>query len=815
MKNSLHAIITLILVACFATDINAQCADNLVANGGFEDGMTNWWNWHDNNPDAYSFTLDTMAYSGDSSAAINVLVGAGDLTSFQGGEYNNRPDEVPVTAGVPYQISFAVKSSVPDAMVSVWIKDENDSWFTLHNEFFTVGTEWQVVTSEFTSDVDRADVHMELKVYSENINEPYTVWFDDVFICDATPKTATCETNLLANPGFEGFPNGTAEWWTWHGGTAEAYAFYASDDAFYGDSSAVIDVLWPSDDITTGPAEYNNRGMVVPVVGGEFYEVNFAAKSTIDQTNIQVWIKDEFDSWITIHNTDMNITTEWDEYSFIFQADADRADIHMELKVFNAGFEPYQVFFDEVAICASNPSTVTCADNLVSNPGAEDGLTDWWTWHGGDETDYSFETSSESQVGESSLLVRVLKPTADITGTGEFNSRPQESPVVAEQNYKVSVWAKSTLDGAGIQMWIKDEFDGWTTIGNDEANVTTDWAEYSFIFANETDRDDIHLELKVFTDGATEPYDVWFDEISICETDEDPGSGEPMEEIFDFGALDTLIGCSTNLALDFSDVDMDNDGEGWEMWDGDGENTLSTWALDPVLPYSGGNSVRVDVPENHNVAELHHRFGERFNLLEGVEYTLTIWARSNVPDGDTVRVRARTVRDTDWKEPGFGNFMVTSNVWKNYSFTFTPEEDWNNAFVDLHARRWNEADFTEAYAVWYDNVQLCSSEDATVTIDGSVGIAELEELGVSINLAPNPIFASQPAELKISSEKRLKNTTIKVIDILGQTVEEIRTDIQTGTQRIEISTDDLVPGFFFVNIQYQDYIKTIKLQVVK
>jgi len=814
MKNTLHILFTILVMMSFAVGINAQCADNLVANGGFEAGMTNWWNWHDNNPDAYTFTLDSNAYAGDSSVSINVLVDSDSLTSFQGGEYNNRADSMAVSAGVTYEVSFAVKSSVQDAMVSVWIKDEFDGWFTLHNEFFTVDTGWQVLTTEFTPAVDRADIHLELKVYSADIHQPYSVSFDEIYICDATPKTATCATNLLDNPGFEGFPNGTDQWWTWHGGTESAFAFYASDDAYFGDSSAVLETLWNSDTIPTGPAEYNNRGMEIPVVAGEFYEVTFAAKSTIDQANIQIWVKDEFDSWFTIFNTDMNVTTDWAEYSFLFQADMDRADIHMEMKVFNAGFAPYQVFFDEVAICAASPATATCADNLVTNPGAESGITDWATWHGGDETDYSFEVSDESTVADSSLLIRVLKPTADLTGTGEFNSRPQVSPVVTGQNYKVSVWAKSTLDGAGIQMWVKDEFDGWSTIGNDEANVTTEWAEYSFIFANDTDRDDIHLELKVFTDGATDPYDIWLDEISICTTDEEPGSGEPVVEVYNYGALDTLIGCSTNLVYEFADTDVDEDGLGWESWDGDSDNPIAIWVYDPVLPFSGANSVRIDVPAEHNVAELHHRFGDRFDLVEGTEYTLTMWARGDIPDGDTLRVYARPVRDTDWKEPAHGNFMVTTNEWQNYSITFTPEEDWNNTFIEMKAWRWNEADFTEAYTVWYDDIQLCETTDTTVMVQGGVGFTELEKLGVAFNLSPNPILASHPAQLEIISEKQLENTVIRVVDILGKTVSEIRTDIHTGTQHLEIPTDAFPSGLFFVNIQYQDYVKTIKLQVI-
>jgi len=789
----------------------SQCANNLITNGDFETGMTDWWNWHDNNPDAYGFTMSDDAYAGDSSVAINVLVPSSDLTSFQGGEFNNRPMTIPVIAGVPYTASVAVKSSVADAMVSLWIKDENDGWFTLANEFFTVGTDWQVITMEFVSEMDRADIHLEMKAYTEGMEMPYTILFDEAAVCDNTPTDATCEDNLVSNPSFE---EGLAEWWNWHGGTEEAFAFYASNDAYFGDSSAVLETLISSDMISTGAAEYNNRGMVIPVTAGQFYEINFAAKSSLPATNIQVWVKDEFDSWFTLYNTDMTITDDWAEYSTSFQADADREDIHIELKVFNENFEPYSVFFDEIAICPFNPTTATCEDNIVGNPGFEDGINDWGNWHGGDETDYAFSASTDAAVASGSALISVLKPTADLTGTGEFNSRPQVSPVVEGQNYKVSFMAKSSLSSAGVQAWVKDEFDGWTTIGNDEFTISNEWAEYSFIFTNETSRDDIHIELKVFTDGAAGAYDVWLDEVAICETDEEPGSGEEIPEVYDFGRLDTLTSCAANMVFAFTDADLDNDGIGWETWDGSDEEVLAEWVFDSVLPYEGANSIRIDVPENHSVAELHHRFADRFNLIEGEEYTLTLWARSNVPAGDTLQVYTRAVRDTDWKEPAHGNFMIVSNEWRNYSVTFIADEDFNNAFVEMKAQRWN-ADFTAAYTVWYDEIQLCGKTDVELTVgEEPGGIENLSSIGVRTKLAPNPASMNQPTQLYIDSDQHLENGNVKITNILGQTILEKQIDIQQGNQVIELDTERLTPGMYFVNINHKNRVEVLKLQVV-
>lgn len=624
----------------------------------------------------------------------------------------------------------------------------------------------------------------------------------------STGLFAQCADNLISNGGFE---DGIGvDWWNWHDNSPDAYAFETSTDAFSGDSSAVIHVLVDTDNIPGGQGgEYNSRPQTNGVIGGQFYEISFMAKSTIDGATVPFYIKDENDSWILLHSDVGTVGTEWTQVTSIWQADTDRADVHLELKVYNGDIhEPYSVWLDDVTMCLTQVLTNTCADNIVTNPGFEDGIAvDWWTWHGGDETDYTFSDGGAGALGNGSAQISVLKASSELTGAGEYNSRPQVSPVVAGQNYRVTVIGKSTVENTTIQAWVKDEFDGWTTIGNADLVIGTDWTEASFVFANETDREDVHVELKVFNADIAEPYDVWFDEVSICETSEDPGDG-PGEDSNPpvFGSTAITTSCTVNMAPEVLDTDEPNDGIGWDIWDGSDDEDLSTWMLDPVLPYSGTNSVRIDVAEAHDVAEFHHRFGDDLILDDGEEYTVSIWMRSNVPAGDTVRVLTRAVRDTDWEAQFFVDFMVTSDSWLNFTKTFTADGTWDNAFVEMKSYR--HTPFTPAYSLWLDDISICNSNDAVT------GVRALEDLGLTFKLAPNPVAASLPVNLNIVSENQLDNTVISVVDLMGRTLWQNQVDIFSGEQDIRIPTTDLASGIYMVQVMHDGYVETFKLQVV-
>lgn len=621
-----------------------------------------------------------------------------------------------------------------------------------------------------------------------------------------TAMDAQCPDSLVTNGGFE---DGLTEWWNWHGGDSAAYSFEVSDDAYSGDSSAMIDVLKSTGDIAGGAGEYNNRSQTIPVVGGTYYRYSAVLKSTVPNTSVRLNVKDENDSWFTLLTESVTVDTVWTPVSILFQADVDRADVHMEIAVYNDGFDPYTVWIDDVDLCSENITTLTCADNLLQNPGFEDGLTDaWGNWHGGDATDYLFSTSSDSYLGDSAAMISVLKSSDMVTGAGEINSRPGVSAIVDSQNYKITLFGKSTEPNTEIVLWVKDEFDGWTTIHTEAVVLDTAWTEVSSVFTADADRADVHLEIKVFNAGFTAPYSVLIDEVSICTTDEEPGGGgnEPGPEPV-YGSLDATADCPTNLLPGNDGFEAPNNETGWDIWDGSDTEELATITLDPVLPHTGTNSLRADVTADHNTAEVHHRFSDRFTVEDGKDYTLTMWIRSDVPAGDTLQVWARVVRDTDWETQTFVDFFVLSNDWLNFQHTFTSDGTWNNAFVEMKAWRWN-ADFTEAYSVWYDDVQICEKTDAIFT-----SIQDLEQLGLSFRMYPNPVHSSEVAVLEVFSPEYLNAADITLRDVMGRTIWSSTTDLMPGYLDIEVPTSTLSAGMYIISISHQGLSKNLRLQV--
>lgn len=621
---------------------------------------------------------------------------------------------------------------------------------------------------------------------------------------------AQCESNPLTNPGFD--QGVSVDWWSWHDNSPDAYTFASSDDAYSGDSSAVINVLMDTDLIPGGQGgEYNSRPQAIPITAGAFYEIRFASKSTLENTNVIVYIKDENDNWVQLHREVLTVGTDWTVVSSIFQADVDREDVHLELKVYNEDFhEAYSVWFDEVSVCPASVSTLTCENNIVSNPGFETGVeSDWGTWHSNNPDAYTFETSTDAYIGSNSALIRVLKNSSEITGAGEYNSRPQVSPIEEGQNYELTIVGKSTLENTEIQAWIKDEFDGWVTIYNTTLTVGTEWTTVSAVFAVEQSRADVHLELKVFNEGFTAPYDVWIDEVSICPTDKEPGDvEEPEQQAPVFGTNIDFTTCNSNLVPGGGTFDPPLFEQGWDIWDGDSENELSTFSLDPVLPYAGTNSLRIDIPEGHNVAEFHHRFGDRITLEDGVAYTMSMWIRSDVPAGDTVKILARPVRDTDWEAQTFVDFLVTENEWLNFTHTFTAEGTWDNAFMEFKASRLNDA-FSDAYSIWYDNISICPSADAVTDVE------QLSDLGLQFRLSPNPVKASTPLNLQIVSPTRLNNASVQLIDMMGRMHYQDRLSIGTGQQNVEISTDHLPSGVYILQLRHESHLESLKVQVIQ
>ncbi len=796
--------------------LQAQCV-NILANPGFEQGTSDWWTWHDNNPDAYSFEASTDAFTGAGSAKINVLVDTDSLTATNGAEYNSRPQTNPVEQGKTYQIEFVGKSTVPNTNLIIYIKDEFDNWATLLEETVTVDTAWTQVGTTWVADTNRADVHVEIKVYNADFHDPYSIWIDDVNVCTEVPVAPTsCANNVLANGGFE--DGAFTDWWTWHDGDPLAYVFETSTDAFVGSSSAKIEVLVPSDSLTgTNGAEFNSRPQTNAIVAGESYTLEFTAKSTQDSTDIYFFIKDENDSWATVFSETYTVGADWTTISTPWIPDSSRNDVHVEIKVYNPDFDmPYSIWLDEVAICAPDTTppvaTLTCDENVVTNPGFESGVdTDWWNWHSNNPDSYSFETSDMAYVGDSSALIRVLDSSTNITGPAEYNSRPQVT-ALDTGSYQLTFWAKSTEANTEMSAWVKDEFDNWTTLFNQTFVIGTDWTEATAVFKVDSARDDVHLELKVYNPTFTAAYEVYIDEVSLCpiaDTVVDPGPIDtPAFEPIVYGTTTDATDCNNELSPSYHGFEDPDQLFGWDLWDGNVDEVLATVIIDSVNPGAGALSARVDVNADNNVAEFHHRFGEKVAIEKDEEYTLTMWIRAETPNAnDTVDVYTRFTRDTDWEVLTAAHLYVLSDEWHNFTHTWTASESWAEGFLEMKAGRKNG--FTDAYTVWYDQIELCKTNDLQV-----VGVDPFQDLALDLRLYPNPTQAFHQAQLEITSVEHIGDAQVSMTDLAGRVLWQEAISLRYGFQQLAIPTANLSAGLYLVHLSHQGIVQTLKLQVM-
>jgi hypothetical protein len=97
--------------------------------------------------------------------------------------------------------------------------------------------------------------------------------------------------------------------------------------------------------------------------------------------------------------------------------------------------------------------------------------------------------------------------------------------------------------------------------------------------------------------------------------------------------------------------------------------------------------------------------------------------------------------------------------------------------------------------------------------DGLGVISEISELSnVSISTYPNPV--SSNATVEISTIEKLDGT-LNVIDVLGKTVQTSNHSLNTGKNKLNINTENLMNGVYFVQLTFSGATLTQKITVSK
>jgi hypothetical protein len=92
---------------------------------------------------------------------------------------------------------------------------------------------------------------------------------------------------------------------------------------------------------------------------------------------------------------------------------------------------------------------------------------------------------------------------------------------------------------------------------------------------------------------------------------------------------------------------------------------------------------------------------------------------------------------------------------------------------------------------------------------GDVGIAEKEKTeGSDLLVYPNPATAQVTIKINLIGNK---NVSIKLKNVLGQTVQKINQRPLVGQNRIEIDINELPKGLYFVQLQTENRLYSQKI----
>ena len=165
----------LIVAGFFLVGGSHLSAQNLITNGGFENGMTGWTNNFSGGAGA-SFSLETVQpYEGARAMKIAVTNPGAQLHNVQ-----TLGPTFTLAVGTPTSITFRARASVPGVKVRFVMQDA-----TYNNKEFTLSTSWQWFSWNHTTTEATPRLRMQYRSVG-------TVWLDDIsLVVNAAAGTTT------------------------------------------------------------------------------------------------------------------------------------------------------------------------------------------------------------------------------------------------------------------------------------------------------------------------------------------------------------------------------------------------------------------------------------------------------------------------------------------------------------------------------------------------------------------------------------------------------------------------------------------------
>ena len=466
--------------------------ENVVTNGGFEDGTNGWTGlWG-----KYTYAVEQPGRDG-SGNAIHFTISPECANQWDAQLFWSLDGFL--EPGVTYYYEFYAKS---DSGLGCQFIGQNASYSGIYKDSFTPGTDWILFSGEFTyNEGDTADIE---RVGLQFGGEPGSqIWFDDFKF---GKKLENVEPEKMINVvGADGqfeWTDGTTGQWT---GLWGKYTYGVTTPGYEGNQAMEFT-------LTADCANQWDAQLFWPVdlEVGKTYAYSFWAKS---DSGLNVQFIGQNESYSGIYKDAFDLASDWMlcEGEFTYTESDPEALCRVGVQFGRADSEGAKFWIDDFKFGEKNPEygQDTPSDpmvNIVTNGGFESGA-DGWTGLWGK---YTYETDAAGYDGQC-LAFTLTAECANQWDAQLF------WPVDLEvgKTYAYSFWAKSD---SGLNVQFIGQNESYSGIYKDAFDLASDWmlCQGEFIYA-ESDPEALCRVGVQFGRADSEGAKFWIDDFKFGE----------------------------------------------------------------------------------------------------------------------------------------------------------------------------------------------------------------------------------------------------------------------------------------------------------
>ena len=467
--------------------------ENVVTNGGFEDGTNGWTGlWG-----KYTYAVVQPGRDG-SGNAIHFTISPDCANQWDAQLFWSLDGFL--EPGVTYYYEFYAKS---DSGLGCQFIGQNASYGGIYKDSFTPGTDWVLFSGEFTyNEGDTADIE---RVGLQFGGEPGSqIWFDDFKFGRKLENTEPEKIiNIVGSDGQFEWTDGTTGQWT---GLWGKYTYGVTTPGYEGNQAMEFT-------LTADCANQWDAQLFWPVdlEVGKTYAYSFWAKS---DSGLNVQFMGQNESYSGIYKQSFDLSPDWMfcEGEFTYTESDPEAICRVGVQFGRAASENAKFWIDDFKFGEINPDYghSTPSDpmvNIVTNGGFESGV-DGWTGLWGK---YTYETDAAGYDGQC-LAFTLTAECANQWDAQLF------WPVDLEvgKTYAYSFWAKSD---SGLSVQFIGQNEGYSGIyGANNWELPEEWfyceGEYTY---TEEDPEALCRVGVQFGKSGSEGAKFWIDEFKFGE----------------------------------------------------------------------------------------------------------------------------------------------------------------------------------------------------------------------------------------------------------------------------------------------------------